>query len=63
MHNNGVSHLTAPNDYEGVASIVNWIEYVPKVRGEGGTVVHHVIFYRDVGVVCHAYPVLIQSID
>uniref|UniRef100_A0A1X7VP53 Uncharacterized protein n=1 Tax=Amphimedon queenslandica TaxID=400682 RepID=A0A1X7VP53_AMPQE len=35
MHNNGVSHLTAPNDYEGVASIVNWIEYIPKVRGFG----------------------------
>lgn len=31
MHNNGVSHLTDANDYEGVTSIVNWLEYLPKV--------------------------------
>ena len=31
MHNNGVSHLTAANDYEGVTSIVSWLEYLPKV--------------------------------
>ena len=31
MHNNGVSHLTVPNDYEGVANIVKWLEYLPKV--------------------------------
>ena len=31
MHNNGVSHLTAPTDFEGVVSIVNWLAYVPKV--------------------------------
>ena len=31
MHNNGVSHLTAHSDFEGVVSIVNWLSYVPKV--------------------------------
>ena len=31
MHNNGVTHLTASSDFEGVVSIVNWLSYLPKV--------------------------------
>ncbi|KWU41533.1 hypothetical protein RHOSPDRAFT_36903 [Rhodotorula sp. JG-1b] len=33
MYKNGVSHLTAPNDLEGVLSIVRWLGYVPASRG------------------------------
>ncbi|ORZ00046.1 acetyl-CoA carboxylase [Lobosporangium transversale] len=29
MYKNGVSHLTAQNDYEGISKIVNWLSYVP----------------------------------
>ncbi|KAG0315088.1 acetyl-coenzyme-A carboxylase [Dissophora globulifera] len=29
MYKNGVSHLTAQNDYEGISKIVNWISYIP----------------------------------
>lgn len=30
MYKNGVSHLTAQNDYEGISKIVNWISYIPE---------------------------------
>lgn len=33
MYKNGVSHLTAANDLEGVLSIVNWLSFVPATRG------------------------------
>lgn len=33
MYKNGVSHLTAANDLEGVLSIINWLSYVPATRG------------------------------
>ncbi|GAA5920490.1 hypothetical protein JCM1841_003513 [Sporobolomyces salmonicolor] len=33
MYKNGVSHLTAANDLEGVLSIVRWLGYVPESRG------------------------------
>ncbi|GAA5824966.1 hypothetical protein JCM11251_006044 [Rhodosporidiobolus azoricus] len=33
MYKNGVSHLTAANDLEGVLSIVRWLAYVPESRG------------------------------
>lgn len=33
MYKNGVSHLTAPNDLEGVLSIIRWLGYVPAVKG------------------------------
>jgi len=33
MYKNGVSHLTANDDYEGVAKIVKWISFVPEKRG------------------------------
>ncbi|GAA5983453.1 hypothetical protein JCM11641_007854 [Rhodosporidiobolus odoratus] len=33
MYKNGVSHLTAANDLEGVLSIVRWLAYVPEARG------------------------------
>ena len=33
MYKNGVSHLTAANDLEGVLTIVNWLSYVPAARG------------------------------
>ncbi|KAG2224710.1 hypothetical protein INT45_009025 [Circinella minor] len=33
MYKNGVSHLTAENDLEGVGKIVRWLSYVPESRG------------------------------
>ncbi|KAI9318493.1 acetyl-CoA carboxylase [Dichotomocladium elegans] len=33
MYKNGVSHLTAENDLEGVDKIVQWLSFVPSVRG------------------------------
>ncbi|KAF9581259.1 acetyl-coenzyme-A carboxylase, partial [Lunasporangiospora selenospora] len=30
MYKNGVSHLTAQNDYEGISKIVNWLSYIPE---------------------------------
>ncbi|KAI9357592.1 acetyl-CoA carboxylase [Zopfochytrium polystomum] len=32
MHKNGVSHLVAANDMEGVTEILRWLSYVPKCR-------------------------------
>lgn len=31
MYNNGVTHLTVPTDVEGVATILDWLAYIPKV--------------------------------
>lgn len=33
MHRNGVSHLTANNDLEGVSHILDWMSYIPESRG------------------------------
>jgi acetyl-CoA carboxylase/biotin carboxylase 1 len=33
MYKNGVSHLTAGNDLEGVSHIVRWLSYIPESRG------------------------------
>ncbi|KAI9306564.1 acetyl-CoA carboxylase [Cunninghamella echinulata] len=33
MYKNGVSHLTAENDLEGIVKIVQWLSYVPERRG------------------------------
>ncbi|WEJ93450.1 acetyl-coenzyme-A carboxylase [Yamadazyma tenuis] len=33
MYNNGVSHLTASDDYAGVLKIMEWISYIPAKRG------------------------------
>lgn len=33
MFNNGVSHLTSKDDFQGVTEILNWLGYVPKERG------------------------------
>ncbi|XP_051691837.2 acetyl-CoA carboxylase 2 isoform X2 [Oryctolagus cuniculus] len=30
MHYNGVSHITVPDDFEGVYTILEWLSYVPK---------------------------------
>ena len=30
MYNNGVSHITAVNDIDGIASLVKWLSYIPK---------------------------------
>ncbi|XP_055002917.1 acetyl-CoA carboxylase 2 isoform X1 [Sorex araneus] len=30
MHNNGVAHITVPDDFEGVYTILEWLSYVPK---------------------------------
>ncbi|KAI8980307.1 acetyl-CoA carboxylase [Pilobolus umbonatus] len=32
MYKNGVSHLTAENDLEGITKIVQWLSFVPSVR-------------------------------
>ena len=34
MHKNGVSHLTASSDLEGATHILDWISYVPAVKGD-----------------------------
>ncbi|XP_076323761.1 acetyl-CoA carboxylase-like [Tachypleus tridentatus] len=33
MHNNGVSHMTAKDDLEGVSIMLKWLSYIPKCRG------------------------------
>lgn len=33
MYKNGVSHLTANDDFEGVSKIVKWLSFVPEKRG------------------------------
>jgi len=33
MYKNGVSHLTAKDDFDGMAKIVHWISYLPVVKG------------------------------
>ncbi|XP_056601991.1 acetyl-CoA carboxylase isoform X2 [Triplophysa dalaica] len=30
MHNNGVTHTTVPDDFEGVLTILQWLSYMPK---------------------------------
>ncbi|KAI8319859.1 acetyl-CoA carboxylase [Martensiomyces pterosporus] len=32
MYKNGVSHLTADNDFAGICKIVRWLSFVPRVR-------------------------------
>ena len=34
MYKNGVSHMTANDDFEGVEKIVNWLGFVPDRRGQ-----------------------------
>ncbi|KAI5787034.1 acetyl-CoA carboxylase-like protein [Peziza echinospora] len=34
MYRNGVSHLTASDDFEGVSKIVEWMAYVPDRKGQ-----------------------------
>lgn len=31
MHNNGVTHTTVPDDFDGVFTILQWLSYMPKV--------------------------------
>lgn len=33
MYTNGVSHLVAKDDYDGVLSIMKWLSYVPNKKG------------------------------
>ncbi|KAL2838455.1 acetyl-CoA carboxylase [Aspergillus pseudoustus] len=33
MYKNGVSHMTAANDFDGVAKIVEWLSFVPEKKG------------------------------
>ncbi|KAJ3342820.1 acetyl-coenzyme-A carboxylase [Gonapodya sp. JEL0774] len=33
MYKNGISHLTAQNDLDGVTQLINWLSYVPKHVG------------------------------
>lgn len=44
MHTNGVTHLTSPNHLEGVLSILEWLSFVPRVRGDA------LLPVREVGV-------------
>ncbi|MPC07509.1 Acetyl-CoA carboxylase [Portunus trituberculatus] len=32
MHKNGISHAVAPNDLEGIHTILNWLSFVPKTK-------------------------------
>ncbi|ORX97892.1 acetyl-CoA carboxylase [Basidiobolus meristosporus CBS 931.73] len=34
MHKNGVSHLTATDDLDGITKILQWLSYIPAKRGE-----------------------------
>lgn len=34
MHKNGVSHLTAASDLEGVTHILQWLSYIPETKGD-----------------------------
>ncbi|KAF8141976.1 acetyl-CoA carboxylase [Boletus edulis] len=34
MYKNGVSHLTAASDLEGVSHILQWMSYIPEVKGD-----------------------------
>jgi acetyl-CoA carboxylase/biotin carboxylase 1 len=34
MYKNGVSHLTAKDDFDGMKAIVHWISYLPVVKGQ-----------------------------
>lgn len=34
MYRNGVSHLTASDDFEGVSKIIEWLAYVPDRKGQ-----------------------------
>ncbi|KAB2578574.1 Acetyl- carboxylase [Lasiodiplodia theobromae] len=34
MYKNGVSHMTASDDFEGVSKIVSWLSYVPASKGQ-----------------------------
>lgn len=34
MHKNGVSHLTASSDLEGATHILEWLSYIPAVKGD-----------------------------
>lgn len=33
MHNNGISHATEPRDLDGIATVLKWLSYMPKVKG------------------------------
>ncbi|XP_031574256.1 acetyl-CoA carboxylase-like [Actinia tenebrosa] len=33
MHNNGVTHMVVPDDFGGIAAIMDWLAFVPKCRG------------------------------
>ncbi|XP_038054037.1 acetyl-CoA carboxylase-like isoform X2 [Patiria miniata] len=35
MHNNGVTHAVAQDDFEGVLTILKWLSYMPKCRDAG----------------------------
>uniref|UniRef100_A0A674A5U6 Acetyl-CoA carboxylase beta n=1 Tax=Salmo trutta TaxID=8032 RepID=A0A674A5U6_SALTR len=32
MHNNGVTHTTVPDDFEGIFTILRWLSYMPKTK-------------------------------
>lgn len=40
MHNNGVSHDVAPDDFEGVYKILQWLSYMPKFHGGPLPIIH-----------------------
>ncbi|KAJ2555299.1 acetyl-coenzyme-A carboxylase [Coemansia sp. RSA 1933] len=33
MYKNGVSHMTAENDFTGICKIMKWLSFVPRIRG------------------------------
>ncbi|KAI0339517.1 hypothetical protein BDW22DRAFT_1361595 [Trametopsis cervina] len=52
MYKNGVSHLTASSDLEGATHILQWLSYVPEVKGQPLPVLEGVDTWdRDIGYV------------
>ncbi|PCH36265.1 acetyl CoA carboxylase [Wolfiporia cocos MD-104 SS10] len=52
MYKNGVSHLTAASDLEGATHILEWLSYVPEVKGAPLPVLESVDTWdRDIGYV------------
>ena len=42
MYRNGVSHMTANDDFEGVSKIIDWMSYVPDKKGQPIPISPHV---------------------
>lgn len=48
MYNNGVTHTTVPDDFDGVFTILQWLSYMPKVAVQKPLVAFNMIFSEPV---------------